>query len=96
MRKLHGILSTSISVVVVTGRYTSDRDYLLGWAFIVVTGVLIILVVREERQRHLNLADRTKHSHSLGLLLLTGDSAYDPDWLVSDSGRMTGHPSVTG
>jgi hypothetical protein len=28
---------------------------------------LIILVVREERrQRPLNLADRTKHSHSLG------------------------------
>ena len=49
--------------------------------FIVVTGVLIVLVVREERrQRPLNLADRTKHSHSLGLLLLTGDSA-----LVSNS-----------
>jgi len=63
------------------------------WAgvFIVVIGVLTILVVREERrQRPLNLADRTKHSHSRGLLLLTGDSAHDPDWLVSDSGQMTG------
>ena len=62
--------------------------------FIVVTGVLIILVLREERRRPLNLADRTKHSQSLGLLLLTGDSAHDPDWLVSDSGRMTGNPEV--
>jgi hypothetical protein len=63
------------------------------WAgvFIVVIGVLIILVVREgRRQRPLNLADRTKHSHSLGSPLLTGNSAHDPDWLVSDSGRMTG------
>jgi hypothetical protein len=93
MRK-HGILSTPIPVAVVTRRYTSDRDYLVG-LFIVVTGVLIILVVREERrQRPLNLADRTKHSHSLGLLLLTGDSVHDPDWLVSDSGRMTRKPEV--
>ena len=60
------------------------------WAglFIVVTRVLIILVVREERrQRPLNLADRTKHSHALGLLLLKGDSAHDPDWLGSDPGH---------
>jgi len=57
--------------------------------FIVVTGVLIILIVREERrQRPLNLADRTKHWQSLGLLLLTGDSTHDPDWLVLGSERM--------
>ena len=91
MRKPHGILSTSISVVVVTRRYTSDWDYLLGWGVHSGHGVLIILVVREERrQRPLDLADRTKHSHSLGLLLFTGD----PDWLVSDSGRMTSKSEV--
>ena len=80
MRKPQGIRPTSISILVVTRRYTSDRDYLLVGVFIVVTGVLIILVLREERRRPLNLADRTKHSQSLGLLSLTGDSAHDPDW----------------
>ena len=44
------------------------------WAgvFIVVIGVLTILVVREQRrQRPLNLADRTKHSHSLRITVVT-------------------------
>ena len=95
MRKPHGILSTSISVVVVTRRYTSDRDYLVG-QFIVVTGVLIVLVAREERrQRPLIWRTGQKHSHSLGLLLLTCDSAHDPDWLVLDSGRTTRKPEGT-
>jgi len=47
----------------------------------------MILVVRETTTRQ-------KHSHSLGLLSLTGNGAHDPDWLVSGSGRMKGQSKL--